>query len=380
MDLENILNRLKADGNLRSIPEESEKTFIDFTSNDYLGIASDIALNKQFLLKELALQDSLSSSASRLLSQHQNVYTELEEKLSSIYYDGAASLLFNSGYHANTGILSALGQNKQTVFIADKLVHASIIDGILLSRCEYRRFRHNDMNHLEHIIRQVYDLYEDIVVIVESIYSMEGDSAPLDALILLKNKFPRIILYVDEAHAFGVKGSKGAGLCMRTSSPEAFNVIVGTFGKAAASSGAFAVTSALLRKYLINKCRSLIFSTAISPLQTRWTSFVVDKIIDMDDERLQLEHLSRSLRAIMQKYSHSTVSPSHIQPLIIGDPIKTTEISDFLKSRCIKALPIRRPTVPPGTERLRLSLSASMDPQSISLLDETLNEICDRLI
>lgn len=369
MDFSKILSNLEAEGNLRKLPDSLPDNFIDFTSNDYLGLAADQEKAKEFLNGISEYQ--FSSSASRLLASSQEAYYDLESMLENVY--GREVLFFNSGYHANTGILSALASDSKSLIVADKLVHASIIDGIMLSKSEFRRFPHNDMEALRKIIERNYDAFNDIIVVTESVFSMDGDYAPVDKLIELKEAYPKIMLYLDEAHAFGVKGPKGLGMAQASTSPHKWDMIVVPLGKAAASMGAFAICSKHIKDFLVNKARSLIFSTALPPIQIEWTSFILNKILEMDKERVHLEDLSKCLAQALERITGKGISEvSHIQPLIVGNPLKTIEISQILYCNGIKALPIRKPTVPAGTERLRFSLNANMEKDFIYKLENIL--------
>lgn len=364
--IEDTLNNLDLTGNMRVLPADcSDSSHIDFSSNDYLGIASDKSLRQQFIegLQPGDLQ--FSSSASRLLSSRQRHYNALESLLQQLY--SRPALLFNSGYHANTGMVSALG-GKNTLFIADKLVHASIIDGLILSQSKFLRFRHNDYNHLFKLLREHGINYDRVVILAESIYSMDGDIADMDLLIEAKKLHPNTILYLDEAHAIGVCGEAGLGL--GRDHIDDIDIVVGTFGKALASEGAYAIMSPLMRKYMINKCRSLIFSTAISPLTAQWSAYTLGHSVGMDTARRHLRSLSDMLHTEL-----GTSVASHIQPLIIGDASKTVALSKKLLDEGLKVLPIRTPTVPPGTERLRISLSAALGKNDIAKLVSTLNAI-----
>ena len=180
---------------------------------------------------------------------------------------------------------------------ADRLVHASIIDGIRLSGAPWRRWRHNDLRHLEKTLEKEAADYDRVLIVVESVYSMDGDRADLRSLVETKRKYPNALLYVDEAHAFGVEGPQGLGLSMELGAADAgaVDIIVGTFGKAAASSGAFAAMSPTLRDYALNRARSFIFSTALPPLNCAWTHHVVSRMTGMDAEREHLRLLCRRL-------------------------------------------------------------------------------------
>lgn len=379
MEINEYLQHLKDAGDYRSIPLETKGEVVDFSTNDYMGIAADGELRERFFADPAARNLPMSSSASRLLASRQIDYFNLETFLRLLYgkYCGGerAALLFNSGYHANTGLVSSLAAD-DTYIIADRLVHASIIDGIVLSRAPFTRFRHNDYSHLEQLIERHKDEKKKILVIVESVYSMDGDSADIERLIEIRRRYPQVMLYVDEAHAFGVRGPRGLGLVAASSAPQEVDVIVGTFGKAAGSMGAFAITSGSVRELLVNTARSFIFSTALPPMQAAWTRFALGALLSAERRRAHLQWLAEKLQKVLQKYSTAPIAVSHIQPLVIGDSRKVVELSHkLLNIYGLKALPIRRPTVPPGTERLRISLSASLNGREIEELDRALADL-----
>lgn len=362
--------RLAADGNLRRIPDDTAGSgLVDFSSNDYLGIAEDISLQHDFLDSVVnSKRWLLGASASRLLASRQDEFAFLEFVIEQAYGNGRRALLLNSGYHANTGLIPAIA-GSGTVILADRLVHASIIDGIRLSGTLFERFRHNDMSRLEQMLAKARHDNLRPLVIVESVYSMDGDSPDFDALVRLKSLYPEALLYIDEAHAVGVCGD-GLGLAHRYG--DTFDVIVGTFGKALASMGAYAVTSANMREYLVNTSRSLIFSTALPPLTAMWNAFIFHHMLSMGSRRAALHTLASQLAAGLHSIAgsgHTTAgAASHIQCLIVGDPHKAVELSHKLRNAGLLVLPIRRPTVPPGTDRLRISLSAARSSSDIDLL------------
>lgn len=359
---------LAEQGNLRRIPVgERCPGIVDFSANDYLGLGADPALQAEFMASTEHRAIPMTSSAARLLSGRQEEYRSLEELLTQLY--GRPALLFNSGYHANAGLVSALASVPRTFIAADRLAHASIIDGITLSRAPFGRWRHNDTAHLERMIEDKEGDFDRILVIAESIYSMDGDTAPLDELVTLKRRHPKVMLYIDEAHAFGVSGPRGLGLCRGLEGYDDVDIIVGTFGKACASMGAFAVMSESLREYAVNRSRSFIFSTAFSPMQAAWTRFVIEKMIAMDDRRAHLHHLGQLLG------NQLSAPASHILPFMVGDPRRAVELSAELLERGFKVLPIRTPTVPPGTDRLRISLSAAMSEADVKALAAALKSI-----
>ncbi len=370
--IEETLSALTQSGNLRHIPEDFDSgKILDFSSNDYLGLSRHTDLQRG-LFEELADAASwvLGASASRLLAGRQKAFTELEKLLSDAYDDGRRALLFNSGYHANTGLIPALAY-KGIYIIADKLVHASIIDGIKLSGAPFARFRHNDYAHLVGIVEKVVGQGFIPMVVVESVYSMDGDYADMNVLAEIKKRWPDLILYVDEAHAIGVEGRQGLGLSCELPGVKA-DVIVGTFGKTLASCGAYAITTPVVREFLINKTRSLIFSTALPPVCALWSKISFRKAMAMDAERAHLKKLGNRLASYL-----NTEEGSHIQAFVLGDPKKTVEVSAKLRKQDMVVLPIRTPTVPPGTERLRISLSAAMSEADIDRLGSALTTMID---
>lgn len=357
---------LRRSGNFRSIPADSTRSeVIDLSSNDYLGIAARPDLQAGFLKSEANRRIPLTSSASRLLAAPQQEYALLEDMLSKLY--GKPALVMNSGYHANTGILSALASGPGTVILADRLVHASMIDGMVLSRARFRRFPHNDLNRLEAMIQAERAASRRIIVAVESVYSMDGDSADIEALMELRRLYPEVLLYVDEAHGVGACGPQGLGLCAATGRLDEVDILIGTFGKALASSGAFCIASAELRDYIINRARSFIFSTSLPPLCCAWTRYVIERMTGMDAERQHLAALVAALREGIASIDPAAAgTSSHIQPFVTGDARRAVELSAKLLDEGFKVLPIRTPTVPPGTERLRISLSAALTTDQIN--------------
>lgn len=350
-----ILDRYKEEGRYRQIPSyPNDGSIIDLGSNDYLGLGKK---SKEFIGEFLNHFDlpSFTSSASRLLSTEQVYHNNLELRLRELY--GKEILLYNSGYHANTGTISALNI-PGTLFLCDKLVHASIIDGLAMSKADFKRWRHNDTAPLRRMLEQNASEYDRVIVVAESVYSMDGDIAPLEELVGLKKEYPNLMLYIDEAHAFGVFGERGLGLCEQKGILDHIDILVGTFGKAAASSGAFVATDATIRDFLVNNARSFIFSTALPPVCCAWTSFMLEKIIAMKKEREKLAETGWLFRQRIREITgESNPSESQIVPLPVGDNMKVLRLSSRLLENNIIAPAIRRPTVPPGSERIRFSLS-----------------------
>lgn len=380
MSYRETIEQLRREGNLRSIPrgESGGRAMVDLSLNDYLGLGARSEFRAEFAGMMEGELPAFTSSASRLLSADQEWHRRLEELLESLY--GRPALLFNSGYHANVGLMQALASEPSTLILADKLVHASMIDGIILSKAPFRRFPHGDFDKLEQLLERESRGYGRVIVAVESVYSMDGDRADIGHLRELKRRYPNVILYVDEAHAFGVEGPRGLGVAAECGEAMSeIDVIVGTFGKAAASSGAFAVMDEELKQYAVNKARSFIFSTALPPICCAWTIFVIGKMLTMDDERSRLRGLSELLFERLREINPQAcgLAPSHIQPFVVGDAEGAVSLSRLLEGKGFRVLPIRRPTVPPGTERLRISLSAGLTGKAVNDFADALRNIIE---
>lgn len=368
MDVEQTLRQIESQGNLRRIPDDDSGMAVDLSSNDYLGLAARTDLRDSFFGTTAPESIVMSASASRLLGAHQREYHEFENLLSRVY--GRSALTFNSGYHANVGLIQAIA-DKHTLIIADRLVHASIIDGIRLSGAPFERFKHNDYNHLNRIIDAKKSHYSDILIIAESVYSMDGDHADIQSLAEAKHRAGNnTLLYVDEAHAVGVLGPAGLGLVADSNHINDVDIIIGTMGKALASVGAYAILSPKMREFMVNKARSLIFSTALPPVNIAWSRFIFGKMLEMDSERGKLRQLGIKLAEIL-----GSDESSHIRPLIVGDPRLAVSLSKKLLDCGFKVLPIRTPTVPPGTDRLRFSLSAAIKESDIDNLRLALDKV-----
>ena len=360
-----FITGLEKEHRLRRIPSEDAGDRIDMLSNDYLGLAAEA---DRYLpeFHERFPDARFTSSASRLLSRANRYHIELEDYLGRLY--DRPTLLFNSGYHANVGIIQALAL-PGTLFLADKLVHASIIDGLRLSGADFERFPHNDPKRLHRLIAGLHGAYQRIIIIAEAIYSMDGDMAPLHELVSLKAEYPEVMLYLDEAHSFGVRGPLGLGLAEEHGLIDSFDIIIGTLGKAAASAGAFAVTSPVMKEYLLNTARSFIFSTAISPAQAAWSILMIEKITQLNDRRLHLQRLSRHMVSeLSRRLNFESPATTQIVPLIIGDAAEAVLMAGHMAAGGFDALAIRRPTVAAGSERIRFSLNALLSEKDIDRL------------
>lgn len=379
------LDKIEREGRLRHIPEEGlGHGLVDMVSNDYMGMAengSSLPLCWDGLPEELrASYESLcgsegekhaellgkdhmwSASASRLLSTRQLIPDLLEKILEADY--GRPALLFNSGYHANVGCIGALNI-PGTLFITDRLMHASAYDGFAAARCRPERFPHNDIDKLQRLINRHSDEAERIVVVTESVFSMDGDRAPLKELVALRKENDKVLLYVDEAHGYGCFGPRGLGLTMEEGAADEIDILIGTFGKAAGSAGAFAITPRPIHDMLVNGARSFIFSTSLPPAVILRSLENHLRLRGADDRRERLAALSTEVRKRVTELFGPTPSTTHIIPMITGNAESAIALAAKLRKAGITALPIRRPTVPPGAERVRLSLSALL-PREIT--------------
>ena len=345
------------------------KEMLNLSSNDYLGLSSNPRLLDEFRAETDVMALAYSAASSRLLSGNHQYYKMLEDDLADIY-DKEAALVFNSGYHANIGILPALA-GKHDLIVADKLVHASIIDGLRLSDAQMLRYRHLDYDHLRNLLLHHREEYENVFIVTESIFSMDGDVADLQQLCEIKKEFDAF-LYVDEAHAIGVRGTNGLGCCEEQACTEEIDFIVGTFGKAFASMGAFVVCEQMFREYLINTQRSLIFTTALPPVNVAWTRFILNRMPDFYDLRLKLAKVSERLKSVLNEKGFETRGNSHIVPMVCGSNENSIEMANLLQETGFFALPVRYPTVPKNEARIRFSLNASIPMEDYECLFEFL--------
>ena len=374
------LDQFKQQGNFRQFTANQQqgrwitiqdRTMLNLASNDYLGLAADLHLREEFL-DTLKIERALfSSSSSRLLTGNFAEYEQFENSLSKAF--GRAALLFNSGYHMNIGILPALCDSK-TVILADKLVHASMIDGIRLSNAQYVRYRHNDLQHLEQLLQKYHqdEQVERIIVVTESIFSMDGDETDLAALAQLKQRFAKTMLYVDEAHAIGVRGEQGLGCAEQYGVLDQIDFLVGTFGKAIASVGGYIICDSIIRDYLINKMRPLIFSTALPPISMAWSDFILNKVLSMQQQRQHLAEISQYLQQAVIAKGFSSPSSSHIIPVIVGESQAAIEKARYVQQQGFYAMPVRPPTVPQNSSRLRISLTSLVQKIELEQLVECL--------
>ncbi len=373
--IEEFLKNRSAEGCLRKLkPAASRhggkicfnnKEYVDFSSNDYLGLSSHPRLIAA--AKEAIETYGAGSSASRLLSGDLDIYHKLEEGVAE-FKGKEAALVFNSGYQANLGIISALYGGGDVIF-SDKLNHASIIDGLVLSGAKFFRFHHNDMSHLKTLLSKERSKFKSALIITETIFSMDGDRPDLKSLVDLKDKFD-CALMVDEAHATGIFGKNGSGLVEEEGLADKVDLIMGTFGKALGSFGAYLAASNKIIEYMVNKCRSFIYSTALPPAIIASNLASLEIVKNEPHRRRELLKNADYLRSELKKKGFDVKGSSQIIPVIIGENHAAVRIAEALQEKGYWVLPIRPPTVPKGEARLRFSLTFDHDMTVLGKLVE----------
>jgi 8-amino-7-oxononanoate synthase len=363
--MQKFLSQREAAGTLRSLMPltrlgrgwirllDSEDNLLDFSSNDYLALSEHpevIAGSKKYLEMFGA-----GSGAARLMSGDLEINHLLEQEIAQLKLKEAA-LTFGSGYLANTGIIPALA-GRGDLIITDRLSHASIYDGCILSGARTIRFRHNDLVHLEQILHEKRNQFNCCLVVVESIYSMDGDRCPLVELVNLKKRF-NFLLMVDEAHATGLYGENGSGLIEEYKVSAGVDIAMGTYGKALGSYGAYAAASREIIEFLVNKARTFIYSTALPPavVGANLAALYLVKTEPFLRQELQsrVEFFKKQLRRNGLK---DDPGPSQIIPVMIGDSAKALVVAEDLLKHHFYVKAVRPPTVPEGSARLRFSIT-----------------------
>jgi 8-amino-7-oxononanoate synthase len=364
------LQRLKDGGlyrRLRRVEGAQDSTLtldgrevINFSSNNYLGIANHPALAAA--AKAAIDRYGCGSGASRLISGNMALHEELETKLAQ-FKNTEAALVFNSGFQANSGILATLMGEGDVIF-SDALNHASIIDGCRLSRAHTQVYGHGDLDQLAAQLKIAPGGARKLIV-SESIFSMDGDQAPLVGIVELAEKFGAMVM-VDEAHATGIFADNGAGVVAKLDLTERVTVQMGTLGKALGGFGAYVAGSRGLRDLLINRCRSFIFTTALPPAVMAMALAALDLVRQEPQRRAALWANCRRLNQGLTKLGFALgPSASPILPLMVGDAKKCMELCERLLEHGVFAQGIRPPTVPPGTSRLRITLMATHTEEQI---------------
>ena len=365
---EALRERQKA-GLLRSL--ETAPSGVDFCSNDYLGLARDGRLRRR--IAALAGDGAMPQGAtgSRLISGNHPAVESLEARLSG-FYGSEAALVFSSGFAANLGLLAGLGGVVKTL-VCDRLLHASAIDGGRLSGAKRVIFAHNDMRDLNARLKELHS-GETAAIVVETVYSMDGDFAPLGEIADLAGKHDAAVV-VDEAHANGVLGPAGRGGVAAAGLQDRVLARVVTFGKALGLQGGAVLCSKDLREYLVNFARSFVFSTGVPPLWAASVQPAYEMLPELNAEREQLQgNVSYFRERVAESAQPWLPSESWIQCLRLPGARNVTRVGGILRSRGLAALPIRAPTVPEGEERIRVCLHAHNTRAEIDLLFSAVDE------
>ncbi|CAK0774040.1 putative 8-amino-7-oxononanoate synthase [Azospirillaceae bacterium] len=371
------LDGLEASGRrrvLRSVDRASDgrilvngRAVIDFSSNDYLGLARHPVLIDR--ARAFTERWGAGSTASRLVCGNLAPFAQIETKLAA----GKAAetaLVFVSGFQANSSLLPALLDPRvlggEPLVFADRLNHASLIQGCLSAGIRQFRFRHNDMGHLEGLLKKYADANQPKFIVTETVFSMDGDRADVETLKQLAERH-NAFLYLDEAHATGVLGPNGFGLGHGAASNRC--LVMGTFSKALGGFGAYVACGAVLREYLINRCPGLIYATALPPAVMGAMDAALDLVPTMEAERARvLGHAQRFRNAMATLGLDTRLSSTQIVPVIVGDEERTLRVAQTLEERGVLGVAIRPPTVPAGASRIRFALSARHTENDVELL------------
>ncbi|WP_457568710.1 8-amino-7-oxononanoate synthase [Desulfurobacterium sp.] len=370
MEVDRILNELKKTNlyrKLRTI-EKAEgvyvyingKRFINFSSNDYLNLAFDRKIAARHA--ECVKTWGTGSGAARLVTGNFSIHEKLEKKLAEIKKTETA-LLFTCGYMANLGILSSLLGDGDAIF-SDQLNHASLIDGCRLSKAEVFIYKHKDPDHLKKLLKAHRNRFKTVAIVTDSVFSMDGDIAPLDELLKLANDYDAYLI-VDDAHATGVIGYSSFDFFNQK--PSEKTLIMGTLGKAVGTFGAFVASSKPLREFFINRARTFIFTTAIPPYLACAT------LENLKYVKTRMKKLQENIRLLSRLIN--VKSQTAIFPFIVGDAGTAVELSEKLFERGFIIPAIRPPTVPEGTSRLRITVSAGHSKEEIEKLANTISEL-----
>lgn len=347
------MDRLRQQGRVRQL---SVPAGIDFSSNDYLGYGK-----RQWPL----VDGQRSGGASRLLRGHHAVWEEVEAILAK-WHGAEAALMFTSGYAANEGLLCTVVEPGDWV-ASDAYNHASIVDGLRLSKAERFVYRHNDLDHLEHGLRHAthaHSANRERFIVTESLFGMEGDRAPLSALAELATRHGAHLI-VDEAHATGCFGATGGGLVDAAGLRHGVLATVHTGGKALGVAGAYVAGSAALRELLVNRCRHLIFTTALPPIVGQWWLQMLQRIATDAAVRAELHASARAFRETLAAHGIVAGGRDYIVPIVLGDDARAVQAAQQLQASGFDIRAIRPPTVADGTARIRIAIQADHDRDTL---------------
>jgi len=346
-------------GSGRRLVTPEGRAVVDFSSNDYLGLAGHPALAEA--AARAAREQGTGATASRLVVGGRRPLEELEARLAE-HKGTEAALVLGSGFLANAGVLPALAGREDALF-SDRLNHASIVDGCRLAGAELHRYRHGDPDHLERLLRS--SRARRKLIVTDTVFSMDGDTAPLPELVELKERYGAALL-VDDAHGAGVFGPHGEGYAHEVGVADRVDLLLGTFSKAYGAYGAYVAGRAVWIRYLENACRTLIYSTALPPPVLAAAAAALALAPTMDAERAALRRRAERFRAALAGRGADTAgSTTQIVPVVVGEPEAALALSQALEERGVLAVAVRPPTVPAGSARLRFSLTAAHDDADI---------------
>jgi 8-amino-7-oxononanoate synthase len=346
------------------------RDYLDLSSNDYLGLAGHPRMAQA--AKQALDEFGAGACASRLMGGDLDIFHRLEERVAK-FKSTESALVFNSGYQANVGIFSALLGRGDAAF-CDRAAHASILDGVRLSGARLFRFRHNDPAHLESLLKKERAKFKDALIATETIFSMDGDRAPLRELADLKERHGSRML-VDEAHATGLFGATGSGVVEADRLAGRVDMVLGTFSKALGSFGAYLATSRPIVDYLVNTCRSFIYSTALPPAVIECNRVSLDLVAEEPWRRETVLDRSARFRELLRERGFRVLGASQIVPVILGENRRTLSFAKALEEKGYWVVPVRPPTVPLGQARLRLSLTALHSWDALRRLADDMSDI-----
>ncbi|WP_286268673.1 aminotransferase class I/II-fold pyridoxal phosphate-dependent enzyme [Thalassotalea hakodatensis] len=341
------------------------KQYLNFSSNDYLGLNHHPKINAA--LNEGAEKYGVCSSGSSLLTGFNYAHQYLENVICQ-WQNKDKCLLFNSGFSANFASLNAFAQPSAAIWL-DKLSHASLLDGAFSQQAKVKRFLHNDYQQLNNLINT--SSYRDHLIVSEGIFSMDGDGADINALAKVAQQH-QAKLYIDDAHSIGITGNEGQG---SSSVSNDIDIIMATFGKALATSGAFIACDNYTYEYLVNVSRHYIYSTAMSPAIAWATAKSIELVISESWRREKIAHLSQLLKQSLNTQITLLPTASSIHALVLGSEQLAMQSAETLKQYGIWLSAIRPPTVPKGSSRLRVTITSSHKEQDIKYLAECVNKV-----
>lgn len=351
---------LKSKGKYRQLPKAILESFINFSTNDYLGLSQSEVLFDAAKLS--GVQFGVGSTGSRLLSGNKKIFEDLEKRIAQDKGTESA-LIFNSGFQANITVLASLLDqsvlgNKPIVFF-DKLNHASLYQAVFSSDAELVRYQHNDMNHLSNLLIKFKNDLRSKFIVTETIFGMDGDIVSIEEIFALSKEY-EAFLYLDEAHATGIIGRNGYGLSTYINLQKVPHLVLGTFSKALGCFGAYVACSNVIKNYLINKCPGFIYSTSLSPMIIGAAAKSWDLVKHFTNQRQTLSFKAVNLRNNLQNLGFNTGnSVTHIIPIVLGDEGTVMSAKEKLLKQGLVVSAIRPPTVPSGTSRLRIALNVN---------------------